>query len=165
MEMPDLQYNNILLILISLLIRQQQLLALVIRRLFLKTNLLIFRYSISNSDFNKSEQTNDNDDDNGLTVSLVVEHDVGSPDLVGWNSNELDPIKLPGHPPQLVVIPNLRERRRETSFRAHCRANHLFCIFHCTLQTVLFTGDIPLRGNIFGIHIYTSSRTSFDVLQ
>lgn len=47
-----------------------------------------------------------------MPVSLVVEHDVRSPDLVGGNSDELNPVKLCWDPSQLIIIPNLVEKER-----------------------------------------------------
>lgn len=99
-----------------------------------------------------------------VTVSLVVEHNVRSPDLVWWNSNELNPVKLCRYPPQLVVIPNLRKRKRKTLL-VFCRVN-LFCVFHCTPQTVLLVPrDRPSSWEYSEIHIYTAGKTSFDVLE
>lgn len=68
-----------------------------------------------------------------LTVSLVVEHDVRPPDLVGRHADELDPIELRRHPSQLVVVPNLREKTR----RAFGEVNHLF------LRFALYSADGP----------------------
>lgn len=82
-----------------------------------------------------------------LTASLVVEHNVGSPNLVRWDSNELNPVKLCRLPSELVVIPNLTEGKGKTVL-PDSGFNHLLYILHCVLQTVLVTGDIPLLGNI-----------------
>lgn len=82
-----------------------------------------------------------------LTASLVVEHNVGSPNLVRWDSNELNPVKLCRLPSELVVIPNLTEGKGKTVL-PDSGFNHLLYILYCVLQTVLVTGDIPLLGNI-----------------
>lgn len=43
---------------------------------------------------------------------LVVQNYVRPPNLIGWDSYELDPIKLNGEPSEFVVIPNLKGRQR-----------------------------------------------------
>lgn len=54
-------------------------------------------------------------------ASLVVQHNVGPPDLVGRNPDELDPVELCRRPAQLVVIPNLRDEEEEEEHTADFR--------------------------------------------
>lgn len=46
-------------------------------------------------------------------ASLVIQDNVGPPDLVGRNPDELDPVELCRHPAQLVVIPDLGGEEEE----------------------------------------------------
>lgn len=50
-------------------------------------------------------------------ASLVVQHNVGPPDLVGRHPDELDPVELCRRPAQLVVIPNLTGKEEEEEER------------------------------------------------
>lgn len=79
------------------------------------------------------------------TASLVVEHNVRPPDLVGRNPDELDAIELCWRPAQLVVIPNLGETKRRKNTQPHFgEVNHLFLSICIVLRKqALITGDAP----------------------
>lgn len=81
-------------------------------------------------------------------ASLVVEHNVGPPDFVGRNPDELDPVKLCRRPAQLVVIPNLRDEEAAE----HGKVNHLFLSICIVLRKqALITGDAPRPPPCMGI--------------
>ncbi len=90
-----------------------------------------------------------------ITVSLIVENDVGPPDLVWWNSDELDPVKLSWNPPELVIIPNLRERQWENSVSILKSQPSVLCFALYTANSLSHQGlPPPFIGTIWNTYLY-----------
>lgn len=89
-----------------------------------------------------------------VTVSLVVEHNVGSPDLVRWNSNELDPIKLCWHPSQLVVIPDLTEKKRKNTESMLWTQPSVFCFALYTADSISHWRHSPSWEYFWNTYLY-----------